>query len=77
MPLKNSTNETSEKKNGENRFMTSLFVCFRGVVLDFWGYSICFLHTQMSSMEEQQEQTKRSIHSVIREISITLDLEVA
>ena len=31
----------------------------------------------MSSMEEQQEQTKRSIHSVIREISITLDLEVA
>ena len=50
---------------------------FSGVVLDFWGYSICFLHTQMSSMEEQQEQTKRSIHSVIREISITLDLEVA
>lgn len=34
-------------------FAFTLFVCFRGVVLDFWGYSICFLHTQMSSMEEQ------------------------
>ena len=56
---------------------STLLVYFWGVILYSWSYSLCFQHIQMSPMEEQQKQTKGNIHSVIRRITNTIDLEVA